>query len=119
MHTRTHTHTHTPVHTQQVYLAGHHLLLAHAAAVNVYRRAFAPAQRGAIGVTLNANWNEPARDHDACADAARRLLLWALGWFADPIWLGDYPQEMRDRCGDRLPAFTVRARVARGAPVVC
>ena len=38
--------------------------------------------------------------------AAQRALDWQLGWFADPIWKGDYPESMRKRCGDRLPSFS-------------
>ena len=30
----------------------------------------------------------------------------ALGWFADPIYLGRYPQCMTDMLGDRLPKFS-------------
>lgn len=29
-----------------------------------------------------------------------------MGWFADPVFFGDYPPEMRETCGDRLPTFT-------------
>ena len=29
-----------------------------------------------------------------------------LGWFAHPIYKGDYPKTMRDRAGARLPLFT-------------
>jgi hypothetical protein len=30
----------------------------------------------------------------------------AVGWFADPIYLGNYPESMRKMLGDRLPPFT-------------
>lgn len=30
----------------------------------------------------------------------------AVGWFADPIYLGYYPQSMKERLGERLPTFT-------------
>jgi beta-glucosidase len=30
----------------------------------------------------------------------------AVGWFADPLYLGRYPQSMIDILGDRLPKFT-------------
>jgi beta-glucosidase len=30
----------------------------------------------------------------------------AVGWFADPLYLGSYPQSMKDILGDRLPTFT-------------
>ena len=28
------------------------------------------------------------------------------GWFAGPVFHGDYPQPLKDMVGDRLPAFT-------------
>lgn len=30
----------------------------------------------------------------------------AVGWFADPVYLGHYPKSMREMLGDRLPEFT-------------
>jgi beta-glucosidase len=30
----------------------------------------------------------------------------AVGWFADPIYLGHYPESMEKMLGDRLPKFT-------------
>lgn len=30
----------------------------------------------------------------------------AVGWFADPIYLGQYPPYMKEMLGDRLPTFT-------------
>jgi len=33
-------------------------------------------------------------------------MIFQLSWFADPIWKGDYPEEMKKRIGDRLPRFT-------------
>lgn len=91
----------------KVYLAGHNLLLAHAAAVNAYRRDFQNVQNGTIGITLNSSWFEPDRPHDAdCIKAAQRGLDFELGWFAHPVYFGDYPDVMRETVGDRLPRFT-------------
>lgn len=44
----------------------------------------------------------------ACADveAAQRKMDFAVGWFADVIYLGRYPQSMIDILGDRLPQFS-------------
>ena len=39
-------------------------------------------------------------------EAAERQQLFDLGWFADPVVFGDYPQVMKDLVGDRLPQFT-------------
>ena len=30
----------------------------------------------------------------------------AVGWFADPIYLGHYPESLKKMLGDRLPTFT-------------
>ncbi|KAE9342817.1 Beta-glucosidase 4 [Phytophthora fragariae] len=95
----------------EVYLSAHNLLLAHARAVEAYRNEFQAVQKGRIGITLNCDWREPAPTSDPVQkvkneEAAERALLFALGWFADPVYKGDYPQVMKDRCGLRLPKFT-------------
>ncbi|KDO33157.1 beta-galactosidase [Saprolegnia parasitica CBS 223.65] len=95
----------------ETYTAAHHLLLAHAHAVHVYRTAFQASQSGTIGLTLNCEWREPKPSDDAAAlarntEAAERSVLFELGWFADPIFFGDYPEIMKTRLGDRLPRFT-------------
>ena len=87
------------------YLAAHHLILAHAKAVKLYKTNF-KHQNGTIGITNNCDWREPLTDKDCDIEAAERALLFFLGWFADPIYFGDYPQVMKDRLGDRLPKFT-------------
>ena len=38
--------------------------------------------------------------------AAQHALDFAIGWFADPIYLGHYPAYMKEVLGDRLPEFT-------------
>lgn len=38
--------------------------------------------------------------------AAQTKMDFAVGWFADPIYLGRYPESMIRRLGDRLPTFT-------------
>lgn len=90
-----------------VYKAGHNLLLAHARAVEVYRGEFRKKQGGRIGVTLNSNWAEPLdKDDEESVRAAQRDLDFELGWFADPIWKGNYPESMRKAVGKRLPSFS-------------
>jgi len=88
------------------YIAAHHVILAHARAVKRYRDEFQATQQGIIGITLNMDWRQPLTDKESDKAAAGRALDWQLGWFADPIWKGDYPATMRARCGDRLPAFS-------------
>ncbi|OWZ22143.1 Beta-glucosidase [Phytophthora megakarya] len=93
------------------YVAGHNMLLAHARAVEVYRQEFQQTQGGQIGITLSAEWKEPGPTDDPEQKkkniaAAERAMAWSFGWFAEPVYYGDYPQIMKDRCGDRLPKFT-------------
>lgn len=91
----------------KVYRAGHNLLLAHAHAVKVYRREFAAEQGGKIGITLNSMWMAPRDAQDAGhVAAAQRAMEFELGWFADPVWKGDYPAVMRETVGERLPKFS-------------
>lgn len=41
---------------------GQNVILAHASAVDVYRREFKPKQGGVIGITLNGDWQMPWDD---------------------------------------------------------
>ncbi|PCJ92281.1 MAG: beta-glucosidase [Flavobacteriaceae bacterium] len=88
------------------YLAAHQLLRSHGKAVKVYREKYQEKQGGKIGITNNCDWREPLTNKPEDIEAAERSLLFFLGWFADPIYFGDYPKVMRDRVGDRLPKFS-------------
>lgn len=89
------------------YACAHNLLLGHAFAVEVYDTHFRASQGGKIAITLNMDWKFP-KDPQSVGDVAatERALDWGLGWFADPVYTGDYPPAMRKTCGERLPAFT-------------
>jgi beta-glucosidase len=58
------------------------------------------------------DWREPRTATAADVAAAERAREWWLGWFCDPIWIGDYPRSMRDSLGDRLPFFTEEEKAA-------
>lgn len=92
------------------YVAAHNLLRMHGRAVEVYRRKFQARQRGVIGITNNCDWREPKTDSAADRAAAERGLEFFLGWFADPIYRGDYPECMRAAVGERLPRFSAEDR---------
>lgn len=88
------------------YLAAHNLIRSHAYIVNRYRSKFQPTQGGQIGISNNCDWRAPLTDTPKDHAAAQRAVEFFLGWFADPIYLGDYPAVMRDMVGDRLPRFS-------------
>ncbi|KAH0986718.1 hypothetical protein GBA52_013895 [Prunus armeniaca] len=63
-------------------IAMHNILIAHATAVDTYRRVFWPKQHGFIGIVANAHM------------------------MFDPLVHGDYPSEMRECPGLELPRFS-------------
>uniref|UniRef100_A0A5B6ZSX7 Putative beta-glucosidase 12-like n=1 Tax=Davidia involucrata TaxID=16924 RepID=A0A5B6ZSX7_DAVIN len=88
------------------YLATHYQLLAHAAAVKLYKDKYQESQKGKIGITLIATWIIPYSNATHNRNAAMRSLDFTFGWFMDPLATGDYPHTMRSLVGNRLPKFT-------------
>ncbi|XP_042520769.1 beta-glucosidase 13-like isoform X2 [Macadamia integrifolia] len=98
------------------YLVGHHQLLAHAAAVNLYRDKYQASQNGKIGITLNSHWMVPYSEHHSDVAASRRALDFMYGWFLSPLTHGHYPKSMRSRVKNRLPEFSKKEmRLLKGS----
>ncbi|CAK8692258.1 unnamed protein product [Clavelina lepadiformis] len=92
--------------TSLALLAAHNMLRAHAKVWNLYNTTYRSSWNGMVGLCLLANWAVPNNPHIQADYNARNLYLdKTIGWFADPIFLGDYPQSMRDEYGDALPTF--------------
>ncbi|MCG8373492.1 MAG: family 1 glycosylhydrolase, partial [Balneolales bacterium] len=72
------------------YQVAHNLILAHAHSVDHFRKNYA-YQNGSIGITNNCDWREPRTGSRQDKEAAERALEFFLGWFADPVYHGDYP----------------------------
>ncbi|KAL4792860.1 glycoside hydrolase superfamily [Aspergillus venezuelensis] len=88
------------------WIVGHNILLAHAHAVNLFRREFQPQFGGEVGITLNSDFAFPfdasrPKDHAA----AQRRMEFSFAWLADPLYRGEYPECMRKQLGSRLPSF--------------
>ncbi|KAH7440516.1 hypothetical protein KP509_04G111200 [Ceratopteris richardii] len=88
------------------YIVGHHLLLAHAGAVDLYRSKYQAIQNGSIGFALWFRWIEPLTYTLEDMGAAQRATDFLMGWFLDPIFFGKYPDSMQELVGSRLPSFT-------------
>lgn len=88
------------------WIVGHNIILSHAHAVKLYREKFKPQQGGICGITLNGDWQMPYDDSPENVEAAQHALDFAIGWFADPIYLGCYPAYMNQVLKERLPQFT-------------
>ncbi len=98
------------VSTVEPYIAAHNLLRAHGRAVDCYRDRYQAKQGGVIGMTNNCDWREPLTDSIEDRAAATTALEFFLGWFADPLHRGEYPEVMRRNLGDRLPQFAADDR---------
>ncbi|XP_032368804.1 lactase-phlorizin hydrolase [Etheostoma spectabile] len=99
------------------YIVGHNLLKAHAEAWHLYNDTYRAKQKGIISITINSDWSEPRNPYkQEDIDAARRVVQFYIGWFAHPVFNGDYSNMMktiiRERSlaaglsKSRLPEFT-------------
>ena len=84
----------------KAYQCAHHLLLAHGKAVQVFR---ASGNDGKIGMILNLNGLKPASDCEADARATKRVHEETHGLFLDPLFKGEYPQDLFDFIGTHQP----------------
>ncbi|VDO22017.1 unnamed protein product [Heligmosomoides polygyrus] len=72
------------------YLAGHHMLLAHAHAYRSYHGLFTET-KGKVGMANSVSWAEA--DDGASAEFVDEVRQWFVGWFTHPLFEDD-PSEM-------------------------
>ncbi|XP_076259783.1 myrosinase 1-like [Rhynchophorus ferrugineus] len=99
-----------------VYQCAKVQLLAHAKAYHIYDDEFRAQQGGRISLVLDTTYNEPASDSDADKFGAELETEFNLGWYANPVYIGDWPELMKTRIANRsrqegysfsrLPEFT-------------
>ncbi|GFQ02631.1 raucaffricine-o-beta-d-glucosidase [Phtheirospermum japonicum] len=103
---------------KNAYTVARNMLLAHAAAVDSYRKKFQEQQGGKIGIALNCHWFEPynKRDDDDIK-ATKRALDFMLGWFLEPIMTGQYPQNMTSfvPCKNLAPFTPQESSMVKGS----
>jgi len=91
----------------------HNILIAHAKAVDVYRRKFQKKQKGLIGITVDGEaqipWeyaNMPEEELENNKKYANLAAEFRIGWYSDPPLKGDYPESVKERMGKDMPVFT-------------
>ena len=82
-------------------IAMHHILLAHAAAVRVYRGGW----KQEIGLVVNLEPKDPASERPEDIAAARRADVYNNFYHLDPVFFGHYPDAMPEIFGEGWPAF--------------
>jgi len=86
-------------------IATHNLLRSHGLAVERFRFSKA-AKKGKIGITVNLEPKYPASDSPEDLAAVRRADAYMNRQFLDPVFLGRYPDEMRDIFGEAWPEWS-------------
>jgi beta-glucosidase len=106
---------HAPGHRNlfEAPLVTHNLLRAHAAAVRAYRA----AGRNQIGIVVNLEPKYPASDAAADQGATGRADAFMNRQYLDPLFLGRYPEEMREIFGEAWPEFSDDELRQIGQPV--
>lgn len=87
------------------YIATHNIILAHAAAAELYHDKYKSSQKGKIGISLPCKWFEPHSTDPTDVHAAQNHLDFMLGWYMDPFIKGEYPDSMKLAVRG-LPDFT-------------
>ena len=92
---------HAPGHRNlfEAPIAAHNLLRAHAEAVRAYRA----EGRKPIGLVVSLEPKYPSTPEPADVAAAARDDAFTNRWFLDPVFLGRYPEELRDVFGEAWP----------------
>ncbi|KAL6339882.1 hypothetical protein AAG906_034971 [Vitis piasezkii] len=90
----------------EAYIAAHHILLAHASVVQLYREKYQETQQGFIGINVFAYWFVPMTNETEDIIATQRAHDFFLGWFVDVLVFGDYPGIVKKRAGTRIPSFS-------------
>jgi len=80
-------------------LVTHNLLRAHAAAVRAYRA----IGKHQIGLVVNLEPKYPASDSKEDREATKRADAYMNRQYLDPVFLGSYPEEMREMFGEAWP----------------
>ncbi|CAH2274482.1 lactase isoform X1 [Pelobates cultripes] len=99
------------------YKAAHNMIKAHSKVWHTYNKNWRNKHKGMVGISLTTEWGEPVDiSNQKDIEAAERFVQFNFGWFANPLYNGDYPQIMKEYIGQksaqqglgvsRLPTFT-------------
>ena len=105
---------HAPGQVGDAIPACHHLLLSHGLAVPIIRRECPDAQ---VGITLNLTPAYPASESPEDVEATQYADGRNNRWFLDPLFRGEYPQDMLDHFAPQLPHIGAQDMQIIAAPI--
>lgn len=86
------------------YIVVHNILLAHSAAVDLYKKTYKATQHGILVFNIFIYWIIPYTNTTDDLAATQRALDFYVGWFLNPLIFGDYPDTIKKNAGKRIPA---------------
>ncbi|HEU4748679.1 MAG TPA: GH1 family beta-glucosidase [Gemmatimonadaceae bacterium] len=89
----------------ETVIAAHNLLRAHGTAVQRFRSSEA-AKKGRIGIAINLEPKYPASQSPEDLEATRRADAYMNRQYLDPIFRGNYPEELREIFGEAWPDWS-------------
>ncbi|RAL16391.1 glycoside hydrolase family 1 protein [Aspergillus homomorphus CBS 101889] len=92
---------------QQKFWCGHYMLLA---AGKTYHLARSLNITAPVSVKNNGGYKLPRTNSSEDAEAVERAWAFNEGWFADPLFLGDYPSRLKNFTSSFLPEFTAEEK---------
>jgi beta-glucosidase len=97
-------------------LVTHNLLRAHGSAVQRFRSSSA-AKNGKIGLVVNLEPKYPASQSAQDLDTVRRTDAYMNRQYLDPVFLGNYPEELKSIFGEAWPDFSDEDLRLIGQPI--
>lgn len=98
----------------RAYKVAHHLLISHGASGQVIRETVADSQ---LGIAINMNGITPASDDPRDIQAAVYQDGLANRWFLDPVFLGQYPQDIVALISPALEGLNLEDVKAAAIPI--
>ncbi|XP_060525642.1 myrosinase 1-like [Cylas formicarius] len=86
---------------EAIYECSYIINKAHAKAYHIYDEEFRSSQNGKVSIVLDVEWLEPYTNSSEDLGAVEREFEFSLGRFANPIYLGNWPQIVIERVATR------------------
>ncbi|KAG5894845.1 hypothetical protein JTB14_033687 [Gonioctena quinquepunctata] len=103
------------------YICGHNVVKAHVQTYHLYDKVFRVRQKGKITLVHSLNYPWPRSNSTEDIAASETKWEFDLGWLANPLKYGDYPEVMKARIANRsrlegleksrLPEFTEEEKI--------